>query len=109
MNLSDHAATYAELLAPGEDCFPFNPAYARAQLVNGSWKIVVGSIWLEDFGTSQSEAERSLAIIKHYSLDEQCSVARPGASFRYYLQPDSSRVEASAGRTAYPSIPMLSA
>jgi hypothetical protein len=38
---------------------------------------VVGSHWLIDTGSSKAEADRILAIIKHYKLGSMCFVGRP--------------------------------
>jgi CARDB len=68
-----------------EDCISFNPATTTVQQIQGSWKIVDGSMWLLDFGAKKGDADRSLAIIKHYGMNQQCFVGRPHAPFQYYL------------------------
>jgi hypothetical protein len=68
---------------PGEDCVTFNPATASVQQISGSWKIVDGSHWLFDFGSSRSEAEESLRIIRRYGFTHSCFVGRPDPSFSY--------------------------
>ena len=68
-----------------EDCVSFNPATTTAQQIQGSWKVVDGSHWMFDFGSKKDEAERALAIIKHYRMSQSCFVGRPQASFQYML------------------------
>jgi len=67
------------------DFIPFNPAQAQVVRVRRRWKIVVGSMWLLDFGSSKSEAEKALNIIKHYGMNCQCFVGRPHPSMEFYL------------------------
>jgi len=68
-----------------EDCISFDPAKARVAKVQGRWKIVVGSMWLKDFGNNATEARKSLRIIRHYGANQQCFVGRPDPSLEYYL------------------------
>jgi hypothetical protein len=78
----------ASLAAPSslrEDCVSFNPATTTVANINGSWKIVDGSHWMFDFGSKKAEADRSLAIIKHYKMNQSCFVGRPNPSFKYLL------------------------
>jgi len=66
-----------------EDCIPFNPNAAEVKHINGRWKIVDGSHSMFDFGTNESEARESLAIIKKHGFRRSCFVGRPQASFQY--------------------------
>lgn len=68
-----------------EDCINFDPARAEVKQVQGSWKIVVGDVWLLDFGSNESEARRALQIIQHYRMNSQCFVGRPNPPMQYYL------------------------
>lgn len=68
-----------------EECVSFDYRKARVQKISGCWKIVVGSMWLKDFGGSEKEAREALRIIKHYRMNKQCFVGRPGLSMEYYL------------------------
>ena len=68
---------------PGEDCVNFNPNTAAVRNINGRWKIVDGDHWLFDFGNNESEARKTLAIIKRYGFRYSCFVGRPDASFQY--------------------------
>jgi hypothetical protein len=68
-----------------EDIVTFNPRTAEVKEIYGRWKIVDGSRMLFDFGNKRSEAERALAIIKHYRMNQSCFVGRPDPSFQYLL------------------------
>lgn len=70
-----------------EDCIDFNPATVQASLVNGTWKIVDGSMWMLDFGTGatgQANASKAKNVIQHYGFDQQCFVGRPNAPMMYF-------------------------
>lgn len=68
-----------------EDCIYFDYRYAQVKYINRSWKIVVGNIWLLDFGYKYNEAVKALKIIKYYRMNSQCFVGRPNPSMEYYL------------------------
>lgn len=68
-----------------EDCIPFDYQQAQVKKVDGRWKIVVGNMWLLDFGGNESEARQALRIIQHYHMNRQCFVGRPDPSMEYYL------------------------
>jgi hypothetical protein len=68
-----------------EDCIAFDPAQATLQNVQGSWKVVVGDMWMLDFADNQANAQKALDIIRHYKLSEQCFVGRPNPPMQYYL------------------------
>lgn len=68
---------------PGEDCISFDPDRTAVIQARGRWKIAEGSHWVFDFGTSKSEAETALAIIKRYGFTHSCFVGRPRPSFSY--------------------------
>lgn len=71
------AMTLLNLLSPAsaEDCIPFN--YVTVQSVKiGTWKVVDGNLWLMDFGTSQTNANRARDVIKKYKMTHQCFVGR---------------------------------
>lgn len=67
-----------------EDCIGFEPLKTRAELVDGSWRVVSGNMSMLAFGNKQDEAERSVEIIQFYRFDEQCFVGRPDASMEYW-------------------------
>ena len=68
-----------------DDCISFNPATTTVGQVRGSWKVMDGGNWLFDFGSNPAEANRTLAIIKHYNMNQSCFVGRPHPSFEYML------------------------
>lgn len=69
----------------GEDCLTMNYNNIRIEKINSSWKIVEGSSWLLDFGSSVYNAIQAFKIIKHYQFTSQCFVGRPGPSMQYFL------------------------
>lgn len=69
---------------PGEDCISFDPARLKVEKVQGRWKITDGRMWLLDFGSSRTEAEQALKIIRYYGFTNQCFVGRPDPGFRYW-------------------------
>jgi hypothetical protein len=79
------APTAAPTPAIAEDCLGFDDRKAAVKEVGGRWKIVVDSVWLMDFGSSQAEATAALNIIKYYRMNEQCFVGRPAPSLEYFL------------------------
>jgi hypothetical protein len=68
-----------------EDCIAFDDQKAEAKEISGRWKIVVGNMWMLDFGDNAAEARQALQIIKHYKMNQQCFVGRPDPSMEYYL------------------------
>ena len=82
------------------DFIPFNPAKAKAVLRNNRWKIEVDGMWLLDFGSSKAEAQQALKIIKHYKMNTQCFVGRPGPSMEFYLVNGQAPSGAMAGEDA---------
>jgi hypothetical protein len=67
-----------------EDCLPMNYNNVQASFTGGAWKVVDGGSWLLDFGPNQANAQKAAAIIKHYKMDKQCFVGRPGPSMTYF-------------------------
>ena len=88
-----------------EDCISFDYNQAVVKQVSGSWKIVVGSMWLKDFGNKESEAREALRIIKHYKMNSQCFVGRPDPSLEYYLVDGKAPVGSMPGEDAIPFDP----
>lgn len=86
--LSDRDIAAINQIYSAEDCVGFNPDTATVSREDGRWKIVDGSHWVFDFGPSaadQAEANRSLAIIQHYGINQSCFVGRPNPSAQYLL------------------------
>jgi len=69
----------------GEDCLKMNYRNIQVKKISGRWKIVEGSNWLLDFGSSVYNAVKAYNIIKFYKFTSQCFVGRPGPSMRYFL------------------------
>ncbi len=67
----------------GEDCISFNPNNIQVKKIGGRWKIVDGSHYIFDFGSSYTEAKKSYDIIKKHKFTKTCYVGRPGPSFEY--------------------------
>lgn len=82
------------------DFIPFNPANAIVVKRNNRWKIEVNGMWLLDFGANKAEAQQALKIIKHYKMNTQCFVGRPGPSMEFYLVNGQSPVGPLAGEDA---------
>ncbi len=89
----------------GEDCISFDYNQAIVKEVGGHWKIVVGGMWLKDFGNKESEARQALKIIKHYKMNSLCFVGRPDPSMEYYLVDGKAPVGPMVGEDAIPFNP----
>jgi hypothetical protein len=76
----------------GGDCVSFNPAATTVQQSQASWTVVNGVRTLFSFGVDKIEAENTLAVIKHYKMDQSCFVGHPRPSFHYMLAAGSSPV-----------------
>ena len=68
----------------GEDCISFNPDKIQVARIENSWKIVEGSHWIMDFGSSESEARLAYDIIIKYGFRTICFVGRPDPSMTYF-------------------------
>jgi len=91
------AGNIAQALVPvSEDCVGFNPATTEVKKLE-EWKIVDGGHLMFGFGTNKAEADKALAIIKHYRMNESCFVGRPDPSFSYLKVGGAAPVGAFAG------------
>ncbi len=70
----------------GEDAIRLNPNNLEVKKARGSWKIVEDGHWVKDFGRKESEARKSLKIIKKYNFNKMCFVGRPDPSMTYFLK-----------------------
>jgi hypothetical protein len=70
----------------GQDCLSFNPLSASAAEIGQRWKVIDGSHWILDFGTSQENAEKAEAFIKSYGFNNICFVDRPNAPMMYFTK-----------------------
>lgn len=68
-----------------EDCIPLDPGNVQTRRIDGRWKVVDGDSWLLDFADSQSNAERSRDIIRHYRMNFMCFVGRPSRTGRQLM------------------------
>jgi hypothetical protein len=46
---------------------------------------VSGAHVIADTGTSQADAEKTAAVVRHYKLSKQCYLGRPNWNFEYLL------------------------
>lgn len=70
---------------PG-DCVRFDPDRIELSRAQGGWKIVDGRRWLFEFGGARDEAEVALDLLRHYHVDQSCSVGRGDGRFTYLLR-----------------------
>ncbi len=71
-------------LSFSEDCISFDWHDVHAQFAGGAWKVVQGSMWMLDYGSDHSNAERAADIIRNYRFNKQCYVGRPNPSMSYW-------------------------
>jgi len=90
-----------------EDLVPFNWVTAHVQHVGPTWIIADGGMSLLSFGGNLAEANRALAIIKHYKMNAQGFVQRPNPRMTYYLCSGSAPVGPFPGEDAIPFNPAL--
>ena len=88
-NKAGYAASWVEAkpkpTPAKEDCIPFNPRTTTVKIAGKNWLIVDGRHSMFAFGNKKNEADKALAIIKHYKMNKSCFVGRPGPSFQYML------------------------
>ena len=46
-------------------------------------------MWMLDYGSDESNAERAAEVIQHYRFNQQCYIGRPGPSMSYWKRGDS--------------------
>lgn len=80
------AAVSCSTAAPADkpDIIPFNPAKAEVKKLEGQWKVVDGDTWLVGF-PEKEQAELALKIMRHYGMNQQAWVGKPGQLASYYL------------------------
>lgn len=69
----------------GEDCIKLDPHTAQVAFIAGGWKVIDGQNWLLDYGADRVAAQQSLTIIRTYSLNRECFIARPHVMMQYWL------------------------
>jgi hypothetical protein len=70
---------------PDQDCIALHPENVMAVYAAGRWKVMDGTLWLLDFYGDQSAAEEAVRVIRTYSLNRECFVARPHVVMQYWL------------------------
>jgi len=69
----------------GQDCITLHPENVTVIYADARWKVMDGSLWLLDFFADQSAAEDAARIIRSYSLNRECFIARPHVAMQYWL------------------------
>ena len=69
---------------PGEDAIGFNPSAITVEKINNSWKIVEGTHYIMDFGSSETDAQKAYSIIQKYGFNKICFVGRPNPPMMYF-------------------------
>jgi hypothetical protein len=82
-----------------DDCETFAPGNAKVLVRDGRNKVVAGAHTIADTGASASDAQRALAVVKHYKLSKQCYLGRPNWNMEYFLEGTKTPREAMAGET----------
>jgi len=72
-----------------QDCISFDPDSAVVVKLGSRWKIKVGALLLLDFGSSQTQAQEALNVLRAHNMNKQCFVGRPNPSFEYFLSGNS--------------------
>ena len=66
-------------------CTSFNPVSATVSNLDGTWVIIDGKTSLNAFADKSDEADRALAIIQHYGINERCDIGQSDSPLRYWL------------------------
>jgi hypothetical protein len=64
---------------------PFDWRQAQVRRDNGSWKLMVGSYTLADFGTDERDARLAQAALMHFRCTERLLVGAPEPVVSYFL------------------------
>ena len=67
----------------GENCVAFDPGTLKVGNIQGRWKIVSGRRTLFDFGQSETDARKAMAVIRRHGFSQSCFVGRPDTGFTY--------------------------
>ena len=67
-----------------EDCIFFNPATMTVQQIKGKWCVADPKGMAVRVFSDKAVADRSLAIIQHYGMNQQCFVGRGDPHFLQY-------------------------
>jgi hypothetical protein len=66
-------------------CVSFNAGNATIQEEDGSWVITDGETSVNGFDDNEGHAERALAIIQHYGMNERCVSGQSESGLQYWL------------------------
>lgn len=72
-------------VAIDDNCGRFTASRAKVMKINGAWKVISGTEVVANLGASREDADKSLAVIKHYGLSKRCLVGAPDWNFEYFL------------------------
>ncbi len=70
---------------PGQDCVALDPATVKAELADGSWKVMSAGGALLDYGEDKDAAGRAVSVIRTYKLSRQCFFSPGHAHGQYWL------------------------
>jgi len=70
---------------PGQDCITLHPESITVIYADARWKVMDGGLWLLDFHADRDSAEEAAHIIRTYSLNRECFIARPHVAMQYWL------------------------
>lgn len=68
-----------------EDCLPLSVRSLSVDQSGRTYRLMQGRRIVQAFGPNASEANRVLALLRHYRADQMCYVGRPGPSLTYIL------------------------
>lgn len=71
--------------ASSSGCVSFDPATITLRQENGRWRIISGTRWLFDFGNNSDAADQALSILRHYRMNQVCTVGTSTPAFTYLL------------------------
>ncbi len=101
-------------LYANEDCIYFNPDAVSVSRQSGAWRLDERladgrTHQIITAGDTRAEADRTLALVRHYRLDQVCFVGRPNPSAMYFLSAGSAPAGAYGGEDCNPIDPAGSA
>lgn len=97
-------------LYTNEDCIYFDPERLSITAVGSQWRLDAAepdgsTLMLVIAGDTRTEADRTLAIARHYRFDQVCFVGRPDPSTMYFLSGGSEPSGAISGEDCLPIDP----
>lgn len=67
-----------------QDCLPFNPENLEIRQEGSRFLLTDGRSRMKTFA-SRLDADRTLAVIRHYEMNSHCFIGRPNSSLEYWL------------------------